>query len=493
MFSAGQRAVKDQFPASATLAFPNLEWHKLASPTEHPAFTYYGFQPSKTILPTCHVRLPGLQAFLADVIYDRDYPLLTGTGPQSYDSMAPFLVGLEKSRTSGYEKFEYPDPAEWALRGYAIVNLDARGCDDSEGNISFWGQQEAEDIYDTIDWLSKRRSRDLVLRGGRAHNEKFHSMILTGFAGHGSAENMPAMIRKRPFYDDYWQSKCNHPERIKDVPPYVLASDFSMLHTRGSFQTFRAARPRMVEDLAQYFVRYLKGIENNLESTPPLRLLLLGFENSAVQTIRERPEQEYSLARQELKKFYLNQAVETLQPDQLIDASFVAHAGRALEASPPDSRAFTSGCLARDHNDMDVAVQIRKVNKNGMLLAHLNYPCPVPVTEVPNVNTVKTLGPSASCAHRTQSTHDEVCSTAEEFVYRHDRHEPVAPQTIVPLEISLWPMGMVFGPGEGIMLRVSVHDMCLPKVGSMRPAEPDDENKGKHQVYRGGFIHLSRT
>ncbi|PYH43345.1 uncharacterized protein BP01DRAFT_424893 [Aspergillus saccharolyticus JOP 1030-1] len=125
----------------------------------------------------------------------------TGTGPQSYDSMAPFRVGLEKNRTLGYENFEAPDPAEWTLHGYAIVNVDARAGGDSESNISFWGQHEAEDIYDIIELVHKAAVvfrlghlrphalshpalkalapwegftdlyRDLVLRSGRPHNE----------------------------------------------------------------------------------------------------------------------------------------------------------------------------------------------------------------------------------------------------------------------------------------------------------------------------------
>jgi putative CocE/NonD family hydrolase len=70
--------------------------------------------------------------------------------------MAPFLIGLPKDRTSRYEKFEAPDPAEWCMRGYAIINVDARGAGVSEGDTYFWGQQEAEDIYDTIDWISKQ-------------------------------------------------------------------------------------------------------------------------------------------------------------------------------------------------------------------------------------------------------------------------------------------------------------------------------------------------
>ncbi|RAH48129.1 CocE/NonD family hydrolase [Aspergillus brunneoviolaceus CBS 621.78] len=580
---------------SIRAAFPDLEWHKLTPPTDHPTFTYYGFQPSETILPKGHVRSSGFRSLPTDMIYGRDVAITlrdgikiyadifrpvdsddvpvpaimpwspygkTGTGPQSYDSMAPFRAGLEKGRTSGYEKFEGPDPAEWTARGYAVVNVDARGCGDSEGNIVFWGQQEAEDIWDAIDWLARQPwcsgsvgmagnswlsiaqvnfasrfahpalkalapwegltdlYRDLVFRGGRPHNERFHAMILTGFAGHGAAENMPAMIRKRPFYDDYWQSKRIHPERIGDVPLYVLASYSSMLHTRGSFETFRAAqsprkwlrvhpyqewydlyRPEMVEDLARYFDRYLKGVENGWEeSTPPVRLSLLGFEDSVVQTICERPEKEYPLARQELKRFYLRPETMTLQPQQPVAVSSVAHAGHDLKASSdfvlyfdqytelagyPQVRLWMS---CPDHDDLDVAVQIRKINRDGKLLEHLNYPCPMPATEVPNVNTVKTLGPSGflRASHAVTRDDDETRSTADEIMYRHDRREPIAPGTIVPLDIGLWPMGMVFGPGEGIVLRVSGHDMCFPEVDFMRPTEPDDENQGAHVVYGGG-------
>ncbi|PYI20576.1 alpha/beta-hydrolase [Aspergillus violaceofuscus CBS 115571] len=524
---------------SIRAAFPDLEWHKLTPPTDHAAFTYYGFQPSKTVLAKGHVRSPGHRSFPTDVIYDRDVAITLRDGIKIY---ADIFRPVDSDAVP------------------AVVNVDARGCGDSEGNIAFWGQQEAEDIWDAIDWLARqpwctgsvgmagnswlsiaqvnfaaRLSHpalkalapwegltdlygDLVLRGGRPHNERFHAMILSGFAGRGAAENMPAMGRKRPFYDDYWESKRIRPERIGDVPLYVLASYSSMLHTRGSFETFRAAqstrkwlrvhpyqewydlyRPEMVEDLARYFDRYLKGVENGWEeSTPPVRLSLLGFEDSVVQTIRERPEREYPLARQELKRFYLRPETMTLQPEQPVAGSSVAHAGHDLKVSSdfvlyfdqyteiagyPQVRLWMS---CPDHDDLDVAVQIRKINRDGKLLEHLNYPCPVPAAEVPNVNTVKTLGPSGFLRASHAVTRDEARSTAGEIVYRHDRREPIAPGTIVPLDIGLWPMGMVFGPGEGIMLRVSGHDMCLPEVDFMRPTEPDDENQGTHVVYGGG-------
>jgi uncharacterized protein len=119
-------------------------------------------------------------------------------------------------------------------RGYAVVNVDAQGIGSSEGNAVFWGQQEAEDIYDTIEWISKQPwcngsvgmcgnswlaisqvnfasrlkhpamkalapwegridvYRDTLARGGRKHNPALHQFLMAGFAGPNDVENLPA-------------------------------------------------------------------------------------------------------------------------------------------------------------------------------------------------------------------------------------------------------------------------------------------------------------
>lgn len=55
--------------------------------------------------------------------------------------MFPYRVGVPLSTTSGLEKWEAPDPAEWAARGYASVNIDARGAYFSEGDAYVYGSQ----------------------------------------------------------------------------------------------------------------------------------------------------------------------------------------------------------------------------------------------------------------------------------------------------------------------------------------------------------------
>jgi predicted acyl esterase len=163
-------------------------WKQLPHPTQHPGFQYNGFHPGRvTNLPKGHVKQAGFQAFPVDVTWEQDRAITmrdgiklygdvfrpsqgdkvpaiipyspygkVNSGVLNYDRMGPFRMGIPYQRLSGYETFEGPNPAEWAERGYAIVDIDARGCAHSEGNIVFWGQKEAEDIYDCITWISQQ-------------------------------------------------------------------------------------------------------------------------------------------------------------------------------------------------------------------------------------------------------------------------------------------------------------------------------------------------
>lgn len=117
----------------------------------------------------------------------------------------------------------------------------------------------------------------------------------------------------------------------------------------------------------------------------------------------------------------------------------------------------------KEHDDLDVAVQIRKISADGRLLEHLNYPCPLPVSEVRSDNIAKCLGPQGFLRASHRVTKDTELSTAQEVVYKHDRREPIPLGEVVDLEITLWPMGIVFATGEGIMLRVTGYDMCLSR------------------------------
>ncbi|KAK5057512.1 hypothetical protein LTR84_011512 [Exophiala bonariae] len=583
--------------------FPDTIVSHILSASEHPHYNYQGFKPGKSTLAKGYRKSEGYRAFGVDTIFERDQAIIvrdgkrlytdifrpatsesdpvpailpwspygkTGTGPQNYDFMAPFRAAIAKGRTSGYEKFEAPDPAEWSERGYAVINIDARGAGHSEGIIAHWGNQEAQDIWDVIDWLARRpwcngsvvmagnswlaisqinfaarlshpalkalapwesytdAYRHFVARGGRPHIAGFHKMISGGFAGPEGVENMVAMLPSHPLYDDYWEAKRIPVERIDNVPLYVLASYSSMLHTNGSFETFRKAkttqkwlrvhpyqewydlyRPEISDELQRYFDRYAKGIDNGWErDIPSVRLSLLGFDTvSPAATVLERPEKEYPLARQQLTTFYLNAANRTLQTESPTEATSAQYEAHHLTASLdfrlffPAETELAGPSLATlflstpDSNDMDVVVQIRKINSAGEPLAHLNYPCPVPDEKVPDVNVVKTLGPQGflRASHAVSLDRSSSLSAVEPF-YTHRIRRAIEPVgSIVRLEIPIWPIGMTFAAGEGIMLRVSGHDMCLPETEMCRLTEPEDENVGVHVLHAGGEYPSSLT
>lgn len=152
-------------------------------------------------------------------------------------------------------------------------------------------------------------------------------------------------------------------------------------------------------------------------------------------------------------------------------------------AGYPMARLYMS-CAEKD--DLDVGVQIRKISKSGELMEHLNYPCPVPASEVPNTNVAKTLGPQGFLRASHAISKDTQLSHDTEIVYRHDRSEPVPKGSVVKLEIPFWPIGMVFAAGEGIMLRISGHDQAYPEFEMHFTTEAEDANVGTHVVHTGG-------
>ncbi|GKZ51977.1 hypothetical protein AbraIFM66951_008947, partial [Aspergillus brasiliensis] len=393
--------------------------------------------------------------------------------------------GVPRDWTSGYETFEGLDPADWCRRGYAIVNVDARGTQFSEGTFFFWGEQEAEDIYDAIDFLSQqpwcngsvcmggnsylakaqinfaaRQShpalkalapwegftdiyRQLLCRGGFAMHNTFMSKYQWGVAGNHEVEDMAQMMKTHPLFDEYWAGKYDEVEKI-NVPLYLLGSFSNPFHVYGSFDTFRRAgsvkkwmrvhanfewyemyERRSNDDLQRFFDRYCKGIMNGWEQdTPPLRLSLHGY--GSIPNIVERPESGFPLRRQKLETFFLDATTRTLHTSPRDRESSVHHDGHGLDASTSDFvltfNEYTEiagyakvrlwmSCKEKD--DMDVVVQLRKLDRSGNLLEGVNFPCPVPESEVPAAETSKLFGPQGFLRASSSVSRDHTRSSSD--------------------------------------------------------------------------------
>ncbi|KJK65646.1 hypothetical protein P875_00010090 [Aspergillus parasiticus SU-1] len=549
--------------------FPDTVYTTLAPPDRHPGFNYKGFHPGRvTWLPRGHVKEPGYQAFPVDVTWEEDQAIpmrdgvklyadifrpadesekvpaiipwspygKVGTSTLNYDNMGPWRIGIPYQNLSGYETFE-------------VSIASPLSC-----------QLEAVDIYDTISWIAERSwcNGSVVLAGnswlaisqlnfasrfqhphlkaiapwegltdlydhqicrGGIPKPAFGELILRGFAGVGKAENIGAMVKSRPLFDEYWKEKQINPEDIKDIPMYLTASYSTGLHCEGSFRAFELAqtsrkwlrvhstqewhdlyRQEATDDLQRFYDYYAKGIQNGWEAeTPRVRLSLLGYDGSIAKTIVERPEEQWPPAQQHIRRYYLDAATQSFSAVKPVDSASIAHEGHSLTASSDFTLTFdkyTELCgrpfvklymSSNVKDDFDVVVQIRKVSVSGELLESLNWsPMPAPGPKVPNVNVVKHLGQQGMLRASHHVSLQPRASEDDIPVYDHRSREAITPGEIVPLLIPIWPLGVVFEAGEGLMLRISGHDMSLPEAESLRLKAPVDDNEGQHTVYTGG-------
>jgi uncharacterized protein len=296
-----------------------------------------------------------------------DLPSVIGWGPYGKEggSLAlddfPMRAGVPRGVVSGLQMFEGPDPAFWCAHGYAVVNADPRGVGYSEGDIAFWGAQEARDGYDLVEWVAQQPwsngkvgltgnswlailqwfiaaehpphlaaiapwegasdlYRDDLMRGG-IPNPGFNDSIISGLSGQGYVEDTSAMAKAYPLMNSYWEDKAAPLEKI-DVPAYVVASWTNHLHSRGTLEAFRRLAsadkwlrvhntmewhdyytPRYRDELLRFFDRYLRGLNNGWDAMPHVRLSVL---DAGGTDDVDRPEDRWPPERFEPRKLYLD-------------------------------------------------------------------------------------------------------------------------------------------------------------------------------------------
>ena len=574
-----------------------------ALPVDAPRVRYPGFNPDTLILKAGSVRREGAMPLPCDILLERDVPIRLRDGVTIYadvfrpvgDEACPALLawspygkeiggqmlddvpmrsGVPLSATSGLEKFEGPDPAYWVAHGYAIVNPDKRGAYMSEGNLLYWGHEDALDGCDVIDWIASQKwsngkvgmtgnswltvsqwfiaaerpehlaaiapwegfcdhYRESGTRGGIPAPE-FPEMIAETFASaHGMLEDQPRMIVERPFMCDYWEDKAARVENI-EIPAYVVASYTNSVHTHGSFAGFRRMAskekwlrvhntsewfdyytPENVEDLRRFFDHYLKGIDNGWEQTPRVRLSVL---NPGGTDIVGRAEEDFPLARTQYHKLYLPAAdsalLTSLPADQAVseyqsDSARHEVTYRYRMERPTEITGYMKLHLwvsAPDHDDMDLAVRVEKLSRDGQ---------PLP-------DRTGNLIAATGLMRVSMRQLDEARSTEAEPYYTFTTEQKLKPGEIVPVEIEIWPMGLYFDEGEILQLTVGAYQpanaaipfgsasISVPRDGftympgqpvemmtvggnatqCADPAEvvvsPATHNAGRHRIYTGG-------
>jgi hypothetical protein len=443
------------------------------------------------------------------------------------------VMGVPPGTVSRMCKFESPDPGYWVHQGYAVVNADPRGVGHSEGDMNFFGTQDARDGYDCIEWLAQQHwcNGKIGMMGnsgvampqwriaaeqpphlaciapwegtGDLYRESFFEGGIPGPGGGGVADSISgmgfvddvgAMAKKFPFINEYWEDKIPKWENIK-LPVYATVC-WQHFHARGALEGFRRIKsPKKwlrahrefewpdtytncnLEDLKLFYDRYLKDIRNGWELTPKVRIEVMDAYECNLQD--NRPEKEFPLARTQYKKLYIDAAKGTMSYDTVSKASKMSYDGPTGQATfdikfeeDTEVTGFIKAHLwveAESHNEMDLFVNVQKLDENGKELS------------------VSVLGePHPGAWGKLRVSHRELdpkWSSDFQPVAAHRKEEKLKPGEVVLAEIEFYPYSRFWHKGQSLRLRVAGRYI---REGWFERANWWADNKGNHVIHSGG-------
>ena len=354
--------------------------------------------------------------------------------------------------------------------------------------------------------------RDLLMRGG-IPDLHFAERLQLNYAGKGRREDIVTEAIRHPQMNALWEDKIARFDRIT-VPAYVVASYSNTLHTAGTFRAWRrmASQDKWlrihnnqewpdyyeqtnVEDLRRFFDHYLKEEENGWTETPRVRYSVLDFKDG---DRVNQPAGEFPPEGTVLTKFYLDGGSRTLSlesPAQEATAAYNSESEVALTSFTVrfDTETVMVGypklrlwVEAKGADDMDLFVLVQKLAPNGSHLQQFTIPNHGAMIQDVTERGASVLRYKGSNGRLRVSTRhlDKALSTDEVPAHSFDRVEKLAPGEVAEIEIDLFPIGLVFYPGEQLRLVISARNMLGGIMPGVPKCEPD--NSGEHVIHTGG-------
>lgn len=534
---AGENAKQVILKTPVYGAEPFSVHYRQALPLNAPRARYPGFKPQKTLLKAGTIRRNGARPLPCDIIFERDVALKMRDGTTIYtdvfrpakEGKNPALVawspygkeiggqwlddikersGVPLEWVSELQKFEGPDPAFWCNEGYVILNPDPRGAYKSEGNISYWGRQLAEDGYDFIEWAASQdwcsgkvgmagnswlavsqwfiaaeqpphlaaiapwegfvdHFRETGNRGG-IPAPAFPEVILRNFAGENLVEDQPRMIVENQLMNTYWEDKKARLERIH-IPAYVVASYTNHAHTHGSFAGFRdiASSEKWLRvnntnewldfytekysrELLAFFNHYLKGDANSWENTPQVRICIL---DDGHQDIVDRVEASWPPQNSKLAKLWLNDKGE-LDEETSPTSSLISYSVNK-EGKTELHYVFDKDTDVIGYMKLKLWVEAR--GSDDMELEIGIEKRDSKGKSYSRVLGEGVVGPvvASGLLRVSQRATDPQKSTDTEPFLLHSSENKLKAGEIVPVEIGIWPMAMRYHAGERLVLTIA--------------------------------------
>lgn len=553
-------------------ALKKLIAYSPAGSLDNPESGFRGFHPGTTVLKAGSVMVPGAMPLPCDILFERDVAVTMRDGATIYIDIfrpvddtekvpaiinagtfgknGPYIdldkisvwtgaknrFGIPRAATSGLETWEGTDPAFWVNCGYAVVNVDNRGCGMSEGDAPYFGTQEAEDDYDVIEYLGTRdwcngkvtmsgNSWLCIVQWYAAAMQPPHLACIAPWEGHtdlyrdemvdGGIPNYPAVrrpnaygrnkmedmilnIRDNPLMNDYWRDKVIALEKIQ-CPAYIVASYTSMVHCQGTLRAWRTVSSRekwlrihhtqewhdlydpfYTQDLKRFYDHYLKGMNNGWEHTPTCRISVL---DPGGEDIVERVENEFPLARQQFRKLYLDADTMTLNFEQGKAETSMRYRGDDGKSIAKFTFPITEETEIVGY--MKLRLWVEADGHDDMdLFVKISKVGPDGKYRYHDAIMCDYSGPDSR--HRVSLRKlDEEKSLPEIPYYTYDTVEKLRPGEIVPVDIAIWPTGLRFHAGETLEVAICgfEYELCSqPKEGI--PMGID--NHGDHIIHTGG-------
>jgi uncharacterized protein len=443
---------------------------------------------------------------------------------------------------------ECPDPVVWCARGYALLIADPRGTWGSEGDFSIQSPQEREDLFDIIEWAAAQAwsdgnigmagmsyfswsqwqaasmapphlkaiqpydgatdaYREIAFHGG-IPNDQFMEAWNGGKTmwGRGLTEDWRLALDKHPLLDDFWQSKQPDLETI-EIPAYVVTSwtDHG-IHTRGTLEGFmrigsrhkfleahgrkkwsRYYWPESVDRQLAFFDRFLKGIPNQVDQWPAVRVEV----RERYYEGRWRDEEAWPLPGTEYVPYFLDAAAGSLTRTRPADVSHLAYDSTQPGAAARFDLTFTEDTEITGYamtklwislngaDDGDLFVALQKVDASGKLV---NFP-------------YFTLQNDGQAAHGWQRiSHRELATRPDarreripgQPIHPHQRELPVAEGEIVDVSVELWPSSTLFRAGESLRLLIQGTDIQSYPARTFVAGHHLLRNSGPHTLHTGG-------
>ncbi len=442
--------------------------------------------------------------------------------------------GVPPGTVSPMAKFESLDPSYWCRQGYAIINPDARGAGNSQGDIACFGTQEGRDGYDLVEWVAAREwsngkvgmagnswvamnqwftaaekpqhlaciapwegtsdiYREFMCWGG-IPEVGFNNMLVSMQCGPNRIEDYVAMAKKYPLMNGYWEDKVPKLENI-EVPVYATAG-WLHFHLRGSFEGFKRISspkkwirvhrdfewpddfmPENIADLQRFFDRYLKDVHNGWEMTPRVRLDVMDATDLDYQ--HNRPEREWPLARTQYTKLFLDGSSGALTKDAVTSESMVRY--EATKGLADFTMRFDEETELTGYMKLRLWVEAEGADDMDLFVTVQK------LDEKGEFLPALILGephPGFPGKMRVSLRELNEKSTPYQPYYTYRREQPLKEKEVAPVEIEIWPTSMIWHAGQ--QLRVVVSGHYFRKEGWFEPFAWDLRNKGNHIIHTGG-------